>query len=371
MEAALARSEANLHESKELYQSLVEIMPMGVCRKDLAGRLTFVNQHYCEELGLSAHEMLGKTDFHLYPKALAERYRQNDNEVITSGKIVEVVEEHQPLNRKRGYVQSIKTPIHNAQGQVSGIQVVFWDITERMQTEAEREELIAELESRNAELERFTYTVSHDLKSPLVTINGYLGYLEQDAASGNLERLKSDTQRISEAVNKMHKLLTELLELSRIGRMMNPPVSVPFDELIKAALDILHGQLEKRNVTVRIQPNLPSVHGDRQRLTEVLQNLIDNAAKYMGDQPNPVIEIGQQGDENGKPIFFVKDNGIGVAHEYHERIFGLFNKLDPQSEGSGIGLSLVKRIIEVHGGRVWVESELGKGSTFYFTLPTK
>jgi signal transduction histidine kinase len=106
---------------------------------------------------------------------------------------------------------------------------------------------------------------------------------------------------------------------------------------------------------------------------EVLQNLLDNAAKYMGDQPDPRIEIGQRGEdaERGQLIFFVKDNGIGIAPEYHERIFGLFNKLDPKSEGTGIGLALVKRIVEVHGGRVWVESELGKGSTFFFTLPVK
>jgi signal transduction histidine kinase len=235
----------------------------------------------------------------------------------------------------------------------------------------EREKLISELEAKNTELTQFTYTVSHDLKSPLVTINGYLGYLEQDAEAGNMERLRRDTQRIREATLKMHKLLTELLELSRIGRMMNTPENIFFEVIIKDALELVHGQLEARRVTVQIQPNLPSVHGDRQRLTEVLQNLIDNAVKYIGDQPNPRIEIGQTREEDDKLIFFVKDNGIGIAPEYHERIFGLFNKLDAKSEGTGVGLALIKRIVEYHGGRIWVESELGKGSTFYFTLPTK
>ena len=246
---------------------------------------------------------------------------------------------------------------------------MFQDITESKQSEQERENLIAELERRNAELERFTYTVSHDLKSPLVTINGFIGYLEADAVSGNMERFKSDRQRIQDAVAKMRLLLDDLLELSRIGRLMNTPVSVPFEDLVKDALDAVHGQLEAHRVTVHTQPNLPTIHGDRQRLTEVLQNLLDNAAKYMGDRPDPLIEIGQSGEQDGKPVFFVRDNGIGIAPEYHERIFGLFNKLDARSEGTGIGLALVKRIVEFHGGRIWVESELGKGSTFCFTLP--
>ena len=235
----------------------------------------------------------------------------------------------------------------------------------------QRKRLIDELESKNTELEQFTYTVSHDLKSPLVTINGFIGYLEQDAGSGNTERLKGDVQRIQDAVNKMQRLLNELLELSRVGRLMNPPQVIPFEQLVREALDIVYGSLTARGVTVQAQPNMPRVMGDKPRLVEVIQNLLDNAAKYMGDQPNPHVEIGQAGEENGKPILFVKDNGIGIAPEHHERIFGLFNKLDAKSEGTGVGLALVKRIVEVHGGRIWVQSEAGKGSTFLFTLPTQ
>jgi signal transduction histidine kinase len=246
---------------------------------------------------------------------------------------------------------------------------MFQDITERKRVEDERERLISELERRNAELERFTYTVSHDLKSPLVTINGFLGYLESDAASGNMDRFKIDRQRIQGAVDRMRVLLDDLLELSRIGRLMNPPENISFEDIARDAQELVHGQIEARNVTVLTQPNLPVVRGDRQRLIEIMQNLIDNAIKYMGDQINPLIEIGQNGEEDGKPVFFVRDNGIGIAPEYHERVFGLFNKLDARSDGTGVGLALVKRIVEFHGGRIWVESEAGKGSTFYFTLP--
>lgn len=234
----------------------------------------------------------------------------------------------------------------------------------------QRKLLIDELEARNAELDRFNYTVSHDLKTPLVTIKGFLGFLEKDAAAGNIERLKEDTKRIANAVDKMNNLLRDLLELSRIGRVNYTPELIPFTDLIQEALELTHGQLEQNGVTVQVQPNLPLVYGDRPRLVEVLQNLLDNAAKYMGNQPNPIIEIGQFGQENEHTLFYLRDNGIGIAPEYYERIFGLFNKLDALSEGTGVGLTLVKRIIEVHGGRIWVESEAGQGSIFYFTLPT-
>jgi signal transduction histidine kinase len=235
-----------------------------------------------------------------------------------------------------------------------------------------RKDLITELENKNAELERFTYTVSHDLKSPLFTIRGFMGYLEQDAASGNTERLRTDIQRITDATDKMQRLLNELLELSRIGRLQNEYTSFPFEEIVGEATELVHGRLSERGIILEIEPNLPVVRGDRVRLVEVMQNLLDNAAKFMGTQPAPRIEVGTSGEdaEHGNPIFHVRDNGMGIAPEHYERVFGLFNKLDPRTDGTGIGLALVKRIIEVHGGRIWVQSELGKGSTFFFTLPT-
>jgi signal transduction histidine kinase len=232
----------------------------------------------------------------------------------------------------------------------------------------ERRLLIDELESKNAELERFTYTVSHDLKSPIITIRGYLGFIEKDLKANDQERLHTDIKRIGEATERMQRLLNELLELSRIGRLMNPPVDIPFGQLVSEALENLHGQLTEQNVKLIVQPDMPVVTVDQIRLVEVLQNLIGNAANFMGNQPNPQIEIFQAGTEEDKYIFCVRDNGIGIPSEQFDRIFGLFNKLNPDGEGTGVGLALVKRIIEIHGGRIWVESELGKGSAFYFTL---
>jgi PAS domain S-box-containing protein len=241
----------------------------------------------------------------------------------------------------------------------------------RVQAEAEREKLIAELEAKNTELEQFTYTVSHDLKAPLITVRGFLGFVEQDARAGNFDRLEADLARIVEATDKMRRLLDELLDLSRIGRMTNPPEAVPFASIVRGAVELVQGRIEARGVQVTIEPGLPAVFGDRMRLVEVVQNLIDNACKFMGDQLEPHITIGQRGtDQDGKPIVFVRDNGLGIDPQYHEKVFGLFSKLDAKAEGTGVGLALVKRIVEVHGGRIWVESGgLGQGSTFFFTLP--
>jgi PAS domain S-box-containing protein len=232
----------------------------------------------------------------------------------------------------------------------------------------ERKRLIAELEVKNAELERFTYTVSHDLKSPIITIRGFLGFLEQDALAGNTNRLRGDIKRISDATEKMQTLLNELLDLSRIGRLVNPPRLVSFNDIVAEALELVQGRLQASHVQVHVQENMGSVYVDSPRVVEALQNLLDNAAKFTGDAPR--VDIGQLGMEGGMPVFFVRDNGVGIDPTHHERIFGLFNKLDVDSDGTGIGLALVKRIIEVHKGRIWVQSEPKKGSTFFFTLPT-
>ena len=195
--------------------------------------------------------------------------------------------------------------------------------------------------------------------------------MEQAVVQGKLERVPEDIERIRVAATKMGQLLDELLELSRIGRLINPPQEVPLDELVQDALTLVAGRITEGGVEVIAAPDLPLVFGDRSRLVEVFQNLIDNAVKYMGDQPQPRVEIGVRQEAEGQ-IIFVRDNGMGIDPADHEKVFGLFDQLNPKNEGTGIGLALVKRIIEVHGGQIWVESAgRGEGSTFAFVLPEK
>ncbi|HEU5102831.1 MAG TPA: ATP-binding protein, partial [Roseiflexaceae bacterium] len=303
----------------------------------------------------------------IHPDDLA----QDARDMATLGQNQRVVSEIRIIHKDGSarWVRVYAHPVWDAEReQLVGIYGAVQDITERKGVEAERERLIGELEARNAELERFTYTVSHDLKSPLITIGGFLGFLEKDALSGNIARLQADIQRIKDAADKMRRLLDDLLELSRIGRLMNTPQRLPFAEVVAEALVLAGGRLSERGVAVEVAPDLPNVYGDRMRLVEVLQNLLDNASKFMGDQPQPRIRIGAC-QRHQEQVFYVQDNGIGIEPRYHQQVFGLFEKLEANGEGTGIGLALVKRIVEVHGGRVWVESHgAGQGATFYFTL---
>jgi signal transduction histidine kinase len=226
-----------------------------------------------------------------------------------------------------------------------------------------------ELQNQNAELERFNYTVSHDLKAPLVTIKGFLGLLQKDINAQDPEAIERDASQIGDAADKMGQLLEELLELSRIGRQMNPPENLDLNQLVQEALERVAMQIKNQNVEVRVAPDMPAVVGDPGRLLEVFQNLIDNSIKFMGTQQAPSIEIGAH-RKNGEVHCFVRDNGIGIVSEYQGRVFDLFERLDARVEGTGVGLALIKRIVEVHGGRVWIESEgEGRGATFWFTLP--
>jgi len=239
---------------------------------------------------------------------------------------------------------------------------VFNNITESKRAEAE-------LYEKNAEMERFTYMISHDLKSPLVTVKTFLAYLEQDISQSDAGRIDKDMLYMRTAADKMGQMLDELLEVSRIGRVVNPPISVTFRELVEEALSMVAGPVAERGVAVQVDDEAFTLSGDRPRLVEIWQNLLENAVKFMGDQPSPRVEIGVQ-LRGRETVFFVRDNGMGVDMRYSEKVFGLFEKLDPRSGGTGLGLALVKRIVELYQGTIWLESEgFGQGACFRFTLP--
>ena len=234
----------------------------------------------------------------------------------------------------------------------------------------ERETFVTQLEQKNTELERFTYTASHDLKSPLVTIKGFLGLLEKDLQVKDEDRVQKDMQQITYAADKMSSLLDDLLELSRIGQVINRPEVFTLNELSEDVLFLLQGAIEKSGAVIEFASDMPPVFADKSRIQEVMQNLLENAIKFSGEDNIPRIAVNAELQEN-KVLCQVQDNGIGIDSRYQDMIFGLFDRLEVNVEGTGIGLALAQRIIEMHGGEIWIESDgVGRGALFCFTLPT-
>ena len=187
-------------------------------------------------------------------------------------------------------------------------------------------------------------------------------------AAGAEDRVTSDIDKINHAADTMGNLLNDLLELSRVGRVMGEPRACNLSEIAHKALDLVRSEVDRKQIEVVID-DMPEVWGDETRLVEVYLNLIENAVKFMGRQDAPRVQIGarRQGNE---VLCYVRDNGVGIKQEYQSQIFGLFERLDADVEGTGVGLALVKRIIEVHGGKIWIESEgEGRGTSIVFTLP--
>lgn len=245
---------------------------------------------------------------------------------------------------------------------------------ELWQVNAEMESIIEartkELREKNREMERFTYTVSHDLRSPLITITGFLGLLDQDIENADKEQAREDMGRIRHAAEKMDELLADLLELSRVGRLAAKPERLNVIKVANDAKSMVQGRFQEANAELVIDSSKEfNVYADAARVLQVFQNLFENAVKYRSKDSELRVHVRFKKD-GGFVQCFVSDNGLGIPAEYQKKIFGLFEQLSEDSEGTGIGLALVQRIIEDHGGNIHVESEgEGKGSTFIFTLP--
>lgn len=226
-----------------------------------------------------------------------------------------------------------------------------------------------ELHKRNTELERFNHTVSHDLKTPLVTIETFLGFLKVDLRRQDEDAVDRDVSHIRTATRQMAQLLDSLMQLARISHVDHMQ-QCDFQQLATRALTLVAGPLEERGINVSICAGNIDLFGDQPRLVEIWQNLMENAIKYMGEQTRPLIELGFEQSE-AETIFFVRDNGIGICPEYTDKVFDLFEQLDKNAPGNGLGLTLTRQIVEQHQGHIWVESAGNKqGSCFYFSLPT-
>lgn len=286
----------------------------------------------------------------------------------TTGLVDEQTPDNQPFYMQPAFIGSVFAVL------IVALIVVFTlSYREQEQKIARRTEELErarkEVETRNTELERFTCTVSHDLRTPLTAIRGFAELLKEHLKRNIIEKAEHDLKQIEKATIKMAQLLNDTLQLSRIGHAANPPKDVPFGEIVREALEQTSGQIKSSGIEVSVAEGFPTVRVDQLRMVEVLTNLIENSVNYMGEQPHPKIELGYRVDGK-ETVFFVKDNGVGIEKSQHEKVFGLFYRVDGScNEGTGAGLAIVKRIIDVHGGHIWIESEKGKGCTVCFTVP--
>ncbi len=373
------RAETVARDSEALYHSLVDTLPINILRKDLRGRVTYGNRGYCERMGKPLSELLGRSDYDLFPKELANKYLSDDEKVIRTGEMFEDIEEHRGSDGRKSYVHVLKAPVRDAQGKVVGTQVIFWDVTARKLAEEALEKTATDLARSNKELEQFAYVASHDLQEPLRMITSYTQLIGRRYNDKLDDDAKEFMRFAVDGALRMQRLIQGLLEYSRVGTKGKPFDQVDFNQVLDAALANLTISVEESKARIT-RDTLPIVMGDSVQLVQLLQNLIGNAIKFHGPQP-PHIHISAKRQPRaaaaalgGVPfewVFSVSDNGIGIEPQYFDRIFVIFQRLHTQEQypGTGIGLAICKKIIERHGGRIWPESKPGEGTTFFFALP--
>ena len=367
------QAEAALQRSEERLKTMFNQAPLGIALIDsLTGDIHKVNPMFAKIVGRTVEQMANIDWLRItHPDDVQEDL--DNMALLNAGKIAGFQMEKRYIypDGTVVWVNMTVAPQKVENNAPPEHLCMIEDITERKNSAIERDKLMVSLETKNTDMERFTYAVSHDLKSPLVTIKGFIGYLEKDASEGNQKRLSNDIKHINKAANIMGTLLDELLEFSRVGRLDTPYEKISMFELVDETVELLSGRIIEGKVKVNIQPDFPTAFGERPRIREVMQNLIENAVKFMGEQPAPHVEIGSD-ERNGEVVYYVRDNGVGIDKVCLGKIFGMFERLDTAIDGTGMGLALVNRIIETHGGRIWVESEgKGMGSMFCFTLPQK
>lgn len=365
----LEKANNELQLSERRFRAAFEQAAVGVAMVGIDGRWLRVNSKLCEITEYTAEELQELTFQEItHPDGLNASLGLF-NEAL-AGSIDTYVLEKRFLKKSNEpvWISQTSSLVKDVSGKPAYFIIIVEDISVRRLAEKEKEQLIHQLQDKTTELERFIYTISHDLKSPLITISGFLGFLEKDFTSRDLDSFRSTLGRISQASERMKQLLDELLELSRIGRKISPPQTFSLKDLVRDAIEIVSGRISNSGAVVEIETALPDIRADRQRLLQVYENLIDNAVKFTSESRSPRVWIGVRG-ENDETVYYVRDDGAGIEPQYLEKIFELFEKLDPRSSGTGVGLAICKRIIEIHGGRFWAESDgKGCGSSFCFTL---
>ena len=370
LEAANGRTIA----SRDLLHTTLTSIGDAVIATDEAGKVTFLNGVAGNLTGWTQAQAQGERLGKVLTLLNEETRRPVENpadRALREGVVVGLAN-HTVLISRDGVERPIDdsaAPIRNAQGKIIGAVLVFRDVTERRESEEELRRLNRDLRRTNQDLQQFSYAASHDLKQPLRTVSNYLQLIRSRYAGKVLDAEAGQLFDVAVAgAQRMHALVEALLEYSRAGEVGDATLEpVPVDQVVGEAIANLQSSISETGADVASGP-LPVVTANPLHLAQVFENLIGNALKYRSEQPPRILITAAEANDHW--VFCVQDNGIGIPPEYHAQIFGIFKRLHGEEyPGTGIGLATCKKIVERHGGTLWVESEPGKGSRFSFTLP--
>lgn len=353
----------SIEAQRQKYSDIIANMNLGLVEVNNDDEILMVNSSFEAISGYTEAELIGKKGKETLLHKDSINILSTENELRLKGKSnsYEVVA-HRKDGSKRHWLIS-EAPNYDINGKVTGCIGIHLDITDIKALEHQKEILLGKLEKSNEELEEYAHVVSHDLKSPLRSIYALVDWIKEDNIDTFSEETAQNFSLINLTLEKMEHLISDVLDYSSVTSENRSNIDVDLDKVVEDILQILY---VPEHITINCNAKFPSIKGNRARLQQLFQNLISNAIRYT-DKDDGLIDIDCK-ELEAYYQFSIKDNGIGIAPKHHEKIFKIFQSLHQDKESTGVGLSIVKKIVESYQGQIWLESALGTGTTFYFTL---